>query len=109
MGNVYRSELLFLLGLHPFVPARDVDAADAEQLWRLSVEQMRAGEKAGRIVTVEPSDADRKRRADLRRSERLYAYKRQGRPCRRCGTEIVSSDIDDRTIWWCPFCQPENG
>lgn len=107
LGNVYRSELLFMLGLNPFIPARDVDRDTVDQLWKLSVEELRTGEKSGRIITVDPSEVDRRRRNDMKRGERLYAYKRQGEPCRRCGTPIASTDIDDRSIWWCPTCQPD--
>jgi endonuclease-8 len=106
LGNVYRSELLFLIGLNPFVPSRDVPQDSVEQLWELAVEKLRAGERSGRIVTVDPIELDRSHRSDLKRGERLYAYKRRGKPCRRCGSLIQSSDIDDRTIWWCPDCQP---
>lgn len=106
LGNVYRSELLFMLGLNPFIPARDVERHLVDQLWKLSVDELRTGEKSGRIVTVDPADVDRRRRSDLKRGERLYAYKRQGEPCRRCGTPIASTEIDDRSIWWCPTCQP---
>jgi endonuclease-8 len=105
LGNVYRSELLFLIGLNPHIPARDVPEDSIARLWKLSVEELRAGERSGRIVTVDPAEVDRSRRSDLKRGERLYAYKRHGRPCRRCGSSIRSSDIDDRTIWWCPDCQ----
>ncbi len=106
VGNVYRSELLFMIGLSPFVAAKDVPHDSLERLWKLAVEELRAGERSGRIVTVDPNDVDRSRRSDLKRGERLYAYKRRGKPCRRCATPIRSSDIDDRTIWWCPDCQP---
>ncbi len=106
LGNVYRSELLFMVGLNPFVPAREIDRDLVDQLWKLSVDELRSGERSGRIVTVEPAEVDRRRRSDLRRSERLYAYKRHGKPCRHCGSPIASTEIDDRNIWWCPTCQP---
>jgi formamidopyrimidine-DNA glycosylase len=47
----------------------------------------------------------RSRRSDLRRDEQRYAYKRDGRPCHRCGTPIVSWTPRTRTIWACPTCQ----
>ena len=107
VGNVYRSELLFMIGLNPYVPARDVDPDDVAALWKLTVDELKAGERSGRIVTVNPVEVDRRRRSDLKRDERLYAYKRHGEPCRRCGTMIRTTEIDDRNIWWCPTCQRE--
>ena len=36
------------------------------------------------------------------------AYRRAGRPCRRCGTPIRSHGLGEanRTAYWCPSCQP---
>lgn len=107
LGNVYRSEVLFLAGLHPFVPAREVADDTIAQLWELAVRELKLGERSGRIVTVDPADIGAAKRSQLRRGERLYAYKRHGKPCRRCATPIRSADIDGRNVWWCPTCQPE--
>lgn len=107
LGNVYRAEILFLAGVHPFTPARDVESGVIATLWKLSVEELRAGERSGRIVTVRPDEVGATSRSKLTRDQRLYAYKRRGRPCHRCGTAITSADIDGRHIWWCTRCQPE--
>jgi endonuclease-8 len=102
LGNVYRAEILYLIGLDPFTPANEVSEDTLSELWDESVRQLRMGEKAGRIVTTEPADVGRKRRSEIGRYERLYCYKRQGEQCRRCGAAIRSADIDGRNIWWCP-------
>ncbi len=106
VGNVYRAEFLHMLGIHPFTPANEVERTRSDALWSLAVDELTAGEKLGRIVTVDPAEVGFTRRRDLPRGERLYAYKRHGEPCRRCGTPIVRTDIDGRSIWWCPPCQP---
>lgn len=105
IGNVYRSELLFKIGVHPWRVSKELDRATIQQLWDLSVRELKAGERAGKIVTVDPDDADGLTRSKLKRAERLYAYKRQGKPCRRCGELILAADIDGRNAWWCPTCQ----
>jgi endonuclease-8 len=107
LGNVYRAELLFLIGLHPFRRANSVEPETIDELWRLSVSQLKAGERSGRIVTVDPAELGAPSGTRLKRDEALYAYKRDGRPCRRCDDLIRSADIDGRSIWWCPTCQPE--
>ncbi len=106
IGNVYRAEALFLAGIDPQIPAKDLSSESAVQLWSLSTELLRRGERAGRIITVDPTDVGAKRRSDLKKRERLYVYKRQGEPCRRCGTPISMSDMANRHIWWCSSCQP---
>ncbi|MFT7601987.1 MAG: endonuclease-8 [Acidimicrobiales bacterium] len=106
IGNVYRSELLFMIGLDPFTPANEVDRAKIDELWNLTVVELKAGERLGRIVTVAEVDAGGTKRGKLPPGERLYAYKRGGDQCRRCGDLVRSADIDGRNVWWCPRCQP---
>lgn len=105
IGNVYRAELLFLTGIDPSTPAKDVDGGDVDRLWTETVKQLRAGERSGRIITVDPPEVGATTRQELRRQDRLYVYKRDGQPCRRCGTEIETTEMGGRNIWWCPACQ----
>ncbi|MEM7273933.1 MAG: DNA-formamidopyrimidine glycosylase family protein [Actinomycetota bacterium] len=109
LGNVYRAELLFLVGVDPFTRANEVDRETIGELWDLSVTQLKAGERSGRIVTVDPAEVGAPSVSKLKRGERLHAYKRDGKRCRRCPDEIRTASIDSRNIWWCPTCQPEAG
>ncbi|MEL7206893.1 MAG: Fpg/Nei family DNA glycosylase, partial [Actinomycetota bacterium] len=106
LGNVYRAEILFLAGIRPTRRADRVRPAEVDRLWALSVEQLTLGERSGRIVTVDPADVGAPSRSELRGDDRLYVYKRENRPCHRCGTGVVSRMLADRRIWWCPSCQP---
>lgn len=105
VGNVYRAELLFILGINPRTPANELDVAGAMALWNCTVTEMRRGERGGRIVTTDPGEFGATRHRDLLSDERLYVYKRDGLPCRRCGTEIRISEMANRSMWWCPTCQ----
>jgi endonuclease-8 len=105
VGNVYRSEILFLCGIHPLRPAQSLGEAEAGVLWATAVQQLRHGVRLGRIVTVEPSDAGARSRRAVPEELRLYVYKRAGDPCRRCGTVIAGGPAGGRTVWWCPSCQ----
>ncbi len=107
IGNIYRSELLFQIGLNPWIRSKEVPSETVQQLWKQSVVELKAGEKIGRIVTTEPAEFGAEKRNDLKRDQRLYVYKRAGESCRRCGETIVAADIDGRNVWWCPSCQPE--
>ncbi len=107
VGNVYRSELLFLIGINPQTPAASLTETEADALWDTTVDELRAGVTAGRIVTVKAREAGVRSRMDLDRDEALYAYHRDGLPCRRCSTEIRMTEMGNRRIWWCPQCQPE--
>jgi len=105
IGNVFRAEFLFMLGIHPTTIARTLSAEEVSDIWDLAAELLRVGLRLDRIVTVTPDDSGAAR-GRLGNDDRLYVYKRDGLPCRRCGTEIICGPVANRTIWWCPTCQP---
>ena len=104
IGNVYRAEALFLIGVHPDRPAREIDAATFDHLWSALRRLLVAGERTGRIVTVQPQDRDRPP-SRLHADERVYVYRRTGLPCRRCGTPVRAWELAARTMYACPVCQ----
>jgi len=98
IGNVFKSELLFLARIYPFTPASalsdaqlDGIVADARRLLALSV-------RLGRRTT----------RSSLNPAERLWVYGRGGKACRRCGSVIQAAKTgeDARLTCWCGRCQP---
>ena len=110
VGNVYKSEVLFLEKVSPFEKVGDVDddAIDRiiETSRRLLVDNARPGAAAGRTTTTDPKTG-----AKLAPS-RLWVYDRAGRPCHRCGTIIEAAPQGaelPRTTYWCPSCQAPKG
>ncbi|MGA9275436.1 Fpg/Nei family DNA glycosylase [Ilumatobacter sp.] len=104
VGNVYRAEALFVCGMHPLRPGRDLDPAELEELWNTITTMLRRGVKDGRIVTVSRAESGVPRGTPIPRSVATYAYKRDH--CLHCGTEIQRLDIANRTSYHCPTCQP---
>jgi len=98
IGNVYRAEILFLLGIDPATPARDLSRRDFDAIWRKARELLRLGVVERRIVTVR--DAGRR----PPRREALHVYKRE--VCRACIGPIARTTSAGRSLWWCPTCQP---
>jgi endonuclease VIII len=107
VGNVYRAEALFVCGIAPTIPARALDRDDFDRLWTTLRRMLRAGERAGRIVTVDPAEVGAPRAAAVADHERLYVYRRTGESCRRCSTAVHVSDLGTRRMYSCPTCQPE--
>jgi endonuclease-8 len=105
VGNVYRAEVLYRAGLSPFRPGREVPRSTWDAMWADLVKLMRAGVKAGHIVTTERVDRDNPRGAACV-ADRFYVYRRHGDPCRRCGTEVRTQEMVGRNLYWCPVCQP---
>jgi len=100
IGNIYRCEACFLSGVHPAVPVASVPdpaaiLADAKRL-------LEANLGAGPRSTLGP-------RA-LRPG--YWVYGREHQPCLRCRTPIrrgtlgKAPGLEERTIYFCPSCQP---
>lgn len=104
VGNVYRAEVLFRQRLDPYRPGREHDAATLQLLWDDLVMLLRAGVRAGRIVTTLPEDRERPA-GRPRRVDSHYVYGRADLPCRICGTPVLDAQIAARRLFWCPVCQ----
>jgi endonuclease VIII len=95
IGNVYKSELLFLGGVDPF--SRVADLSD-EMLDHLIVQ-------AQRLLRANVGTRQRVTTGVERLGAELWVYGRQGRPSRRCGTEIQMTRQAGRSTYWCAECQ----
>ncbi len=78
IGNVYRSELLFLAGIHPLTVAKSLESWAIDDIWRRSVVALTDGEKMGKIVTVLPDEMGVESPRELKRGDRLYAREQVG-------------------------------
>ncbi len=98
IGNVYRAELLFLVGIHPETRGNELTRAELDKLWAHARALLARGVQANRIVTVE--GATRR----TRKRDALYVYRQ--RSCRTCEGAIGSFACGGRTIYYCARCQP---
>ena len=104
VGNVYRAEVLFRAAVSPFRPGRLVTRPEWEAMWADLVTLMKAGLRAGRIVTTRPAHRDRPG-GRVRRDDAHYVYRRTGLPCRVCRTPVATQVLAGRNLFWCPQCQ----
>ena len=93
IGNVYKSELCFLLGVSPWAP---VSAADPGKTVLLARKLLRAN-------ALRPN---RNTTGDPRRGRELWVYGRHRHGCVRCGGQVLVSRQDERVTYHCPRCQP---
>jgi endonuclease-8 len=98
IGNLYKSELCFLSGLHPRTPVGAVN--DLERIV----------DRAHRMLFVNRARVEQPTTGDLRRGRQHWVYRRDRQPCRRCGTRILvdqqGPEGQERATYWCPTCQP---
>ena len=108
IGNVYKSEICFLCGVHPFTPVASLsdDRLDALVTTARRLMQANVTDASGGGIVTYTGFRRTTGRSDP--GARLWVYGRRGRPCRRCGTAIESrkQGLDARTTYWCPRCQP---
>jgi endonuclease VIII len=99
IGNLYKSELCFLAGVHPRLPVGRVP--DLSRLVRRAKSALEANkERVEQTLT-----------GDTRRGRQTWVFRRDQQPCRRCGTTIrvdmQGPQLQERATYWCPSCQPD--
>jgi endonuclease VIII len=110
IGNVYKSEILFAGGVHPFARVDELSAATLDRLVAIAVKFMRANVVDGTSAAIVTYTGFRRTTGRADPSARLWVYGRGGKPCRRCGTPIASAKQGPhaRSTYWCENCQPRN-
>ena len=108
IGNVYKSETLFLERLHPATRVSDI-TDDALKALVARATRLLTINAQGSGPGLETYRGLRKTTDRSHPAERLWVYSRGGRPCRRCGARISFARIgrDVRGTYWCPSCQPD--
>ncbi len=94
IGNLYKSETLFLRGISPWRPVSTVDDLAA------------VVDLAHRLLSANRGRWSQSTTGSLRKGEQHYVFERAGRPCRRCGTPVRRAAQGERITYWCPTCQP---
>jgi endonuclease-8 len=110
VGNVFKSEVLFVCEVYPFVRISLLTDAQLARVISTSRKllQANAGSSSGNLISTYTGFRRTTARSDP--SARLWVYGRKGDPCRRCGTPIAyrKQGTEMRGTFWCPQCQPEN-
>jgi endonuclease-8 len=104
IGNVYKSEVLFICRVSPFAAAADVADDRVRELLRTARKLLQANVTTLSGITTYLGYRRARGRAE---SERRYVYGRARRPCRRCGAPIRvrAQGPHARLTYWCPQCQ----
>lgn len=107
VGNIFKSEILFVTGVDPFARVGDLEPSDVERIVAQAVRLMRANVAAGARGGITTYGGLRRRPTRDDPGARNWVYGRAGRPCRRCGTPIAwrKQGPHARSTYWCERCQ----
>ncbi|MGO9959260.1 MAG: DNA-formamidopyrimidine glycosylase family protein [Solirubrobacteraceae bacterium] len=88
IGNIWKSEGCWEAGVDPWRAVADVSGEEATAIISLLRPRMLASAQTGRM-------------------DEPRVFRRNGRPCPRCGKQILAHGQGDgnRTTFWCPGCQ----
>jgi endonuclease-8 len=89
IGNVYRAEVLWALGIDPRRSGRSLDRPVVEAMWTWLRDQLRLGVRRNRIATLAGGGRG--------------AYHQE--TCVRCGGAVARLAVAGRRIDACPTCQ----
>lgn len=96
LGTIYVSEACFVQGAHPLAGVGAV--TDPRRFLDRAARMLAAGVQVGRPVLT----GDRR--------SPVWVYRRHRQPCLRCRTRIEAGPVGpagrERTLYWCPSCQP---
>jgi endonuclease VIII len=105
VGNVLKSEILFVSGVPPFAAIADLPDATLGRVIDAACDLLKANVLTH--VQLLSRATGRRTTRSLDPSAKLWVYGRGGKSCRRCGAriEMRKTGIDARLTYWCPRCQ----
>jgi formamidopyrimidine-DNA glycosylase len=104
IGNIYASEILHRVAIHPRTMCRRVRRADWQEIAAatrrvlaeaVALEGSSIGDETYRTADSRPGRAQQRHRV----------YGREGKPCRRCRAPIERIVLAQRATFFCPACQ----
>jgi endonuclease-8 len=107
-GNVFKSEICFACGVHPFRRVASLTPAERDCLLHTARKFLLSNAREGADGAMVTWTGPRRTTRSSDPGARLWVYRRAGRPCRRCGAPILSrkQGSNARSTFWCPQCQP---
>ena len=101
VGNLYKAEICFLLGVSPWTLVRDLPDPSAAIIL------------ARTLLTRNKNRPEQSTTGELPRGRQHWVFGRDRQRCRRCGTRVRIAEQGEgvyaRVSYWCPRCQPGPG
>ena len=102
LGNIYADEVAFGARLNPLKEGKDITLKDCEIIIDSAREIItKAIEEGGTTIRSYTSSLG----VTGNYQNFLMVHKREGEPCKMCGTEIKRIKVGGRSTYFCPKCQ----
>ena len=102
IGNIYADESLWAAKIHPETAVKDIPAAKTKKLFEGLQAVLRLSIEKGGSTDRNYVDHEGKRGSYLTFAN---VFRRESKPCPRCGTEIIKLRVAGRGTHICPHCQ----
>ncbi|HYH36362.1 MAG TPA: bifunctional DNA-formamidopyrimidine glycosylase/DNA-(apurinic or apyrimidinic site) lyase [Candidatus Saccharimonadales bacterium] len=103
IGNIYADEALWGAKIHPATLVRDLSPVQFRKLHEELVYVLRLSIEKGGSTDRNYVNAEGKKGSYITFAR---VFRREGKPCPRCGTAIIKSRVAGRGTHTCPVCQP---
>ena len=102
IGNIYRSEALFLAGILPSRLVKNLSSDDKSRLLKSIKKVLR---EAVRLQGTTDGDFRNIFGEPGKFKKALFVYRRDKESCKKCGTIILRDKMMQRSVFYCTTCQ----
>ena len=105
IGNIYSDEILFVAGIHPARPARELTYMEWSRLAAAIPERLAYFIEKN---TLTPEEYLESKGQDYRNTPFLQVYGQCGEFCPICGVTLCRMTVGGRSSVYCPVCQKDS-
>ncbi len=102
IGNIYADESLWAAKIHPETRVQDIPKTKLQKLYSELIAVLKLSIEKGGSTDRNYVNAEGKKGSYMSFAK---VFRREGKPCPRCGTTIIKTRVAGRGTHTCPHCQ----
>jgi len=104
IGNIYADESLWAAKIHPETRVQDIPTTKLTKLYTELIAVLKLSIEKGGSTDRNYVNAEGKKGSYMSFAN---VFRREGKPCPRCGATIIKTRVAGRGTHICPYCQPK--